>query len=310
MTHHIKAEVILQSINPTTKDRITTLLLQYPRVIHSELMTHRLLSPFPEFAINTASSRAVPVKKWIERLEKEYYKPERWLGNKKGMTAKTTEVDNPELMECFYEIAFKETIKIVSAMGENNLSKQIANRLLEPFQIIQCIVTATQWNNFFTLRDSLDADPLIQELASKIKTAMASCLSIEQNQHFPFLNNDELSLNTKDKIKISSARCARVSYLINPDDKPKTCEEDLSLADKLLESGHLSPFEHTALAFDKRIMVGSFVGWVSARKLLYQEDGGDIPDVPILTPHKVKQLLADQNPFFWDSINNKSKLTK
>ena len=39
----VEAEIILDSINVATGDRITTIRCVYPRVIHAELVTHRLL---------------------------------------------------------------------------------------------------------------------------------------------------------------------------------------------------------------------------------------------------------------------------
>ena len=58
----ISAKIIADSINPRGT-RITTFELEYPRIIHSELMTHRM------FSRNSASSRAIPVAKVIEMVE-------------------------------------------------------------------------------------------------------------------------------------------------------------------------------------------------------------------------------------------------
>ena len=67
----IEAKIIADSINPQG-DRIITYLLTYPHFIHSELMTHRM------FSRNSASSRAIPLKKMIKMVE------EGWCNNFKG----------------------------------------------------------------------------------------------------------------------------------------------------------------------------------------------------------------------------------
>jgi thymidylate synthase ThyX len=301
MATHIKAEVVLKSVNKVTGDEITTFLLQYPRVIHSELMTHRLLSPYPEFAINTASSRAVPVKKWIAKIKEQHYIPPRWLKNQKGMTALNEEVDNPVLMLAFYEQHMHKAIEIADVLASHGVSKQIVNRILEPFQIIQCVVTATQWNNFYSLRDSLHADPLIQELAQAMKIATKETEGKVLNTgqwHLPFVSrSEEIELGIKDAILVSAARCARVSYLLNPDEPPRSIESDLELAARLITSGHYSPLEHPAFCYPMRAMVGSYIGFAAARKFLDGEDGDDIPNVNIYSPRNFREIVEDFNPF-------------
>jgi hypothetical protein len=89
--------------------------------------------------------------------------------------------------------------------------------------------------------------------------------------------------------KISVARCARVSYLTH--DGKRDLQADVDLHDKLLSSGHLSPFEHVARPLDeddlfsgyimrpsnggpaklKDYFSGNLRGWVSARKLIPNE---------------------------------------
>src|SRR5580700_11421431 len=64
----ITATIVADSIN-TQEDRITSLLLTYPRIIHSEFMTHRMLSR------NAASSRAIPTKRLIETVINDPFIP-------------------------------------------------------------------------------------------------------------------------------------------------------------------------------------------------------------------------------------------
>ena len=48
---------------------------------------------------------------------------------------------------------------------KHGVHKQIVNRLLEPFTYIDVVVTATDYANWFVLRNHPDAQPEIQELA-------------------------------------------------------------------------------------------------------------------------------------------------
>ena len=73
-----EAYIVADSINPESQ-RVTTFLLTYPRFIHSELMTHRV------FSRNAASSRAIPIEKIIEQVDKNAASPVRWGKNGKGM---------------------------------------------------------------------------------------------------------------------------------------------------------------------------------------------------------------------------------
>ena len=57
-------------------------------------------------------------------------------------------------------------------MEKLGIHKQHINRILEPFQYINVIVTATDWDNFLNLRLASDAQPEMQDLARAIKGEM------------------------------------------------------------------------------------------------------------------------------------------
>ena len=78
----IKAEIIAHSKSSVNGKEIVTFSLEYPRFIHSELMTHRL------FSRNAASSRAIPVAKMIEQVRNDPAMPVHWGKNQHGMQAK------------------------------------------------------------------------------------------------------------------------------------------------------------------------------------------------------------------------------
>ena len=76
----IKAEIIADSISPKGH-RLTTFILEYPRFIHAEVMTHRV------FSKNAASSRAIPIEKMIEQIQQNPAMPFWWGKNLSGMQA-------------------------------------------------------------------------------------------------------------------------------------------------------------------------------------------------------------------------------
>lgn len=157
----------------------------------------------------------------------------------------------------------REAVKSAEELNQLGLHKQIVNRVLEPFQWIKVIVTATEWDNFFKLRLHPDAQPEIQELARCMQEAMNNSIPevLQPGEwHLPYVENDSVLTMScygkkehllQDMIKCSVARCARVSYLNHNNSSPNVAK-DVELADQLLEAGHMSPFEHqgTPMSYD------------------------------------------------------------
>jgi len=272
--------------------RITTMELCYPLIIHGEFMTHRM------FSRNAASNRAIPTNRIMEQVFKEPYIPTQWGKNKSGMQA-VEELTGDALREAIYawERALEDAGFWASKLNDAGLHKQIANRVLMPYQYIKVIVTATEWDNFFKLRLHPDAQPEIQELARCMKEAIDSStpkLLKTGDWHLPYVNIDEhrhydcgTEYSTLEVIKCSIARCARVSYL-NHDNENPDIDKDIALADRLLEAGHMSPFEHQATPMDfakdtyeltwekgvthrdrkDNLWSANFRGWIQYRQLI------------------------------------------
>lgn len=146
--NNIKATIVADSINDKG-DRITSMLVTLPRFILSELNTHRL------FSRNSASSRAIPFEKTVKSVEENPFIPIAWQKVHKGMQGTeylTLEVDikaaNKEWL-----IAKEEAINSAISLNHScSVTKQLCNRLLEPFMYHTVLITATQWSNFFDLR--------------------------------------------------------------------------------------------------------------------------------------------------------------
>lgn len=299
---NIWAEVVADSVDERD-NRLVTFRLHYPRFIHAELMTHRM------FSRNSSSSRAIPVDKVIEQVLHDPAMPIHWGMNQPGMQA---------AVECFndvagndretsWRLAAQEAVYYATKFKEAGYHKQVVNRLLEPFQFMNVIVSATDYDNFFYLRRHKDAQPEIHELADvmwKAYTRSTPELLHEGEWHTPFVSHyrtkdgvlhyvsEDVEISNDDAIAISSSCCAQVSYrkLDTSFDKAK------DIFKRLVESEpiHASPFEHVARPMSKhhwnvcydvqQVMinhgydnpsayyVGNLRGWVQYRKLLQNEN--------------------------------------
>lgn len=258
MNSKISALVVADSISPAGV-RLTTLELLYPRIIHSELKTHRM------FSTNSSSSRAVPALKFIEQVEIDPACPSKWGENQPGMVAKESQIPNAHTWWLYSAMLAASQAR----KGHDKcLHKQIVNRIIEPFQWMRTLVTATEWSNFFDLRDHPDADPTIQELARTMKTAMANSTPIDNSGwHLPYITEDDLHLDIDSRCKVSAARCARISYCNHGAGSDYAI--DIKRAKMLQTSGHWSPFEHIAVALNDPILhSGNFIGWHQYRQIL------------------------------------------
>lgn len=261
----INAKIIADSCNG--EHRLTTMQLRYPRFIHAEVMSHRA------FSRNASSSRAIPVERLIQDVENDPARPMFWGGNIPGMQAKD-ELPEPQktMAKQCWEAQRDQAIFQARKMASLHigLHKQHVNRILEPFAHINVIVSATEWNNFFTLRAHSDAQPEIQALAIAMRFAMDDSDPIKvplDGWHLPYITAVDRSDNDISTLcRMSAARCARVSYMTH-DGKEPTREADLALFDRLAGSEpiHASPLEHVATPA-VGTPKGNFKGWTQFRQ--------------------------------------------
>lgn len=255
------ATVICDTISKDGK-RITTLELIYPRYIHSELMTHRM------FSRNASSSRATPLSVTLDEVKSDPVFFDYVGKNQSGMVAGESLSDGElERFKKDWEKLGSYVANQVEALSKTyGIHKQTLNRALEPWLRIRTLVTATEWDNFFKLRLAADAQPEIRTLAYTMLSAMNKSEPRNLLVHLPYVTDREFSIIVRDDWwKVSAARCARVSYA-RMDGKDTDVESDLKLAERLLSSGHLSPFEHPA--FDSEGKHANFTGWQSYRNWL------------------------------------------
>lgn len=280
----IKAEIVCDSVAPSGV-RLTTFVLTYPRFIHSEFMTHRV------FSRNASSSRAIPVKKSIDMVINEPVIPLAFTKNQAGMQGGAAlDGESHDKAVAIWLQARDAMANFAKQLADLEVHKQYANRLLEPFANITVVCTATDWNNFFTLRCHYMAQPEICALAELMYDAYSKSTpnKLELGRwHLPFINQ-EVEHDTHGDLgaaesrqelvealtKRSVARCARVSYL-NHEGKNPTFEEDMALYTRLVGAApiHASPAEHQAEAMSEATFrSGNFRGWRQYRKLLPGEN--------------------------------------
>lgn len=271
----IYAKVIADSVS-TAGVRITTLELQYPRFILAELNTHRA------FSRNSMSSRAIPVAKMVEQVRSNPATPVHWGKNQPGMQANEQLTGAAlESAKGLWLSAAQQAADLAERMVDLGLHKQAANRILEPFQWMRTLITSTEWDNFFELRAHPDAQPEFHELALQMQAAMdgskpvlrASGSDVD-SWHLPYVLDSERYLYRPSiLLKLSTARCARVSYLTHEGDRPDI-NKDIALYDRLVGSRpiHASPAEHQARAMSVgATKCRNFRGWTQHRQLLEEK---------------------------------------
>jgi len=143
----ISATIVADSVSPQGH-RITTILGVIPRMVLSELNTHRM------FSRNSASSRAVPFKRMVEMVKTDPFIPIAWQKEHTGMqgTEYITNIREITLLEHNHRSARDYAVQFATNMTELGATKQLANRYLEPFMWHTVLITATEWENFFELR--------------------------------------------------------------------------------------------------------------------------------------------------------------
>ena len=251
----IKATIIQDSISDVGI-RITTFELEYPRFVHAELMTHRMWSR------NAESSRAVPIEKTIEHVKTNPAAPVFWGKNQAGMQS-VVELEGNELQQAksLWDRAATSAAGYSAQMAQASMHKQIANRVTEPFKNIKTIVTATEYANWYWLRDHYMAQPEIAELANLMKKAVQASTPLMLNSdewHVPYVDRirsqeslkylgaEGYFISLEDAKIVSASCCAQVSYRKNDDSIEKAKIVYDRLTNTKGDPVHASPLEHQA----------------------------------------------------------------
>lgn len=263
------AKVVLDSISPNG-DRLTTMEVKLHRFVLAELNTHRA------FSRNSASSRAIPIKKQIERVMDDPAMPIEWGSNRPGMQAgEPFSGEFAEIARRMWIQAREDAVFHAEQLEAFGLHKQLVNRLLEPFMWHTVIISSTEWGNFWRQRCthlSPLAQPEMRAAADAMFLAYMSSLPerLEWGEwHMPYLSDQERWCWSPDILqRVSAARCARVSYLTH--DGKRDMNEDLALYEKLISATprHASPLEHVATPAHEGSIPNNFTGWAQLRHMV------------------------------------------
>lgn len=241
----LKATILKDSIGKEgSAPRLTTFLLEFPRYILAEFNTHRM------FSRNAASSRAIPVSKRLEMVAQDPVIPVEWGLDQPGMQApKLAEGETLVAAVHIWENACRDAASHARKLADLGISKQIVNRLLEPFVSVQVLMTSTArgLENFFALRADPKPDPAMRALAGLMLWNYNNHTPeplAPGEWHIPFGDDMYPDLPEEVRLKVAVARAARLSY--NNFDGSRSLEKDLALHDRLAVDGHWSSFEHCA----------------------------------------------------------------
>jgi hypothetical protein len=154
----IEAKIVAYSVSPRGEELITYELI-FPRFLLAELNTHRM------FSKNSASSRAIPFKKMVEMVKNDPFVPIAWQKHHSGMqgseywdvTIKGApgELDHTNIPAKW--LRARDTAVVMAEVlhdGPQGVTKQLCNRLLEPFMWHKVLLTTGKegLRNFFSLR--------------------------------------------------------------------------------------------------------------------------------------------------------------
>lgn len=268
-------------------NRVTTLEVVIHRFVLAEFNTHR------RFSRNSASSRAIPFPKMLERVLEDPAIPLSFPSEQKGMQGgEEIHGGSREIVERHWYRARDSAVQQAETLHAMGVHKSVVNRLLEPFMWHTIIVTANEWENFFAQRCSPLAQPEIRAAAEAMRDAIAGSTPelLEEGQwHRPLFDDEKDSFDVHGRAfsdedatnlanQVSAARCGRVSYLTHEGTRDVT--EDIALFQRLASADppHWSPLEHVCRPQHEHergmVVPGNLAPFVQLRHIVSGEHRG------------------------------------
>lgn len=281
-----RVRVERDSIGPTGKHRLASILVTYPRVVLAEAVTHRNnmdcwgdefytyeRAATRDISKNSASSRAIPFNRMLTKVWEDPYIPE-WTLNQKGMQGGYVEDGKiKEEATSAWLRGRNRAVATATELDKLGIHKQDLNRCLEPYLWITQLVTSSRWDNFFGLRCHSAAHPALRKIARLMYVALQKSApeGLEEGQwHLPFVPLEEQrkflwepwepsgvmpeNFEIPDLIKFSAARTGWLSY--ENHDKDGSPEQMRSTFARFFPTDgspvHGSPLECQATPFDEK----------------------------------------------------------
>ena len=107
------------------------------------------------FSRNSASSRAIPFERMVKMVEEDPFIPIAWQKDHKGMQGTEYLTDRKHENAVYEWLKSRDlAVKQAKMMNNDGVTKQLCNRLLEPFMWTTMLITGSKegWDNFFSLR--------------------------------------------------------------------------------------------------------------------------------------------------------------
>lgn len=259
----IKAHLMARTAHPSDPDnmdiQMVSFYLEYPLVIHAEVLRHRMLG-----AHSVASSRAIPTAEYIRRAK---WVPDSFTGRRPGMAGIPGGVRGWAAVVAH---AIWRGLGCMERWGARTLSllgvaKEYANRRVAADAIVCEVVTGqVKWfDDFIRQRSGSGVQPEIKELASEIYEAMRRFPTKTDKIHDPYRHYPVPEYNIYDR----AGRVARLSYGdLNTSEAPQLA---MDRGVRLLQERHMTPFEHLCFALDDpRAVSRGLIGWKSSRVLV------------------------------------------
>ena len=216
--------------------RITTVVVRYPWIIHHKLLGYR------------AFCQNILVPPSIETVKDDPFVPLDW-----GSA-------NASVCQIQWQQALDANLVHAQQMVEHcRLDPEQFEPLLAPFAYITCIITATEWANFFNRRLHDDSDTYLLKLATMLRDAIQASTPLERPLHMPYLTPPEqyallenymqhgiYAENVAKRAMVSVSRCARGTFTVK-NRRVKTARDVETVA--TMTPGYWSPFEHFAVSY-------------------------------------------------------------
>jgi hypothetical protein len=185
----IQVEMIKDSVSESSV-RLCTMRLTYPRIIHSHVLLHR-------DRVRTVKSQGV---------EAGLFVPLKFKATDGG-----DDISEPVKACKIWSDAYKAVLECCNQLQSIGTSERLTRVLLQPFQYVTVLMTATEWQHFISIIKNIEEYHAVL-LANTINAVLHESIPelIQPGHwHLPFISKDELNLGLDYVKKLSASRCVQ-----------------------------------------------------------------------------------------------------